>query len=104
VVVNADVARLVTSQPTVPANISLLSEPQRDEGVANLTSTSQFDVSCNEDVIHENVQLCPFFLKPSTTSRLYWYEVVVVSSLLKCLKNETAFLRNKRLVRSLRET
>ena len=35
---------------------------------------------------------------------LYWYEVVVVSSLLKCLKNETAFLRNKRLVRSLRET
>jgi len=98
VVVNADVARLVTSQPTVPANISLLSEPQRDEGVANLTSTSQFDVSCNEDVVHENVQLCPFFLKPPATGRLYRYEVVVMSAFLERLKNETALLRHKRLV------
>ena len=29
---------------------------------------------------------------------LYWYEVVVVSSFLKCLKNQTALLRHKRLV------
>ena len=34
---------------------------------------------------------------------LYWYEVVVVSSFLKCLKNQTALLRHKRLVWSLRE-
>ena len=32
---------------------------------------------------------------------LYWYEIVVVSSLLKGLKNQTTFLRHKRLVRCL---
>ena len=44
------------------------------------------------------------FYDDKDNDNLYWYEVVVVSSFLKCLKNETAFLRNKRLVRSLRET
>jgi len=101
VVVNTDVARFVTSQPAVPADISLLPQPQWDESVTNLTSTSQFDVPCNKDVVHENVQLCPFLLKTAATSRLYWYEIVVVSSLLKGLKNQTTFLRHKRLVRCL---
>ena len=31
---------------------------------------SQFDVSCNKDVVHENVQFRPFFLEPAATSRL----------------------------------
>ena len=44
------------------------------------------------------------FYDDKDNDNLYWYEVVVVSSLLKCLKNQTAFLRNKCLVRSLRET
>ena len=35
---------------------------------------SQFDVSCNKDVVHENVQLCPFLLKPAATSRLHKFK------------------------------
>jgi len=102
-VVNTYVARLVARKSTIPTHIRLFSEPQRDEEVAHLAGTSQFDVPCNKDVVHEDVQLCAFLLKTTSPRRLYRYKVVVMSALLKGLQNQAAFLRHKRLVRRLGE-
>ena len=61
---------------------------------------SQFNVPRNEDVIHENVEFCPFFLEPPATGSLQkckrWnvkydsverQKMTQKNMMLKCTKN-----------------